>query len=412
MKHDVTDLNRGAEEAPLGSDSVGFEPRGKASRLKTWLYPKSTLQTTLIIGAAFFVMLFVGLVGFLFVQDATRWGKFPPRSKVSGVDVSGLSKKDAISKCEKELLPIEQKPVTLTLDSLKYTAQPAELGLHLDYAKMVNQAYRQAWAPNLLARMYTSFVNRPKTVNGIILADNNDALVSQFVAKVTKRVNQRPRNAYVDVTNGTPAIVDGRNGYQVPADTIKQEVVAAENSKARTVEIKATKTLATFRADQFHKLIIVDLSQHLLTLYDRETPLAQFPIACGQPAYPTPVGQWQIVGKQMNPTWINPHDAWSATMPDTIPPGYNNPLGLRAMPLDASGVLIHGTANDASIGTSASHGCMRMHMPDVIKLFDMVTVGTPVYIIQAAGNPGFNVAATAPWMRHSGSPGSVQYTGD
>ena len=326
--------------------------------------------------------------------------------------MSGLSKEDAIDKCKKELLPVEQKPVTLTLDDLKYAAPPAELGLHLDYAKMVDQAYRQAWAPNLLARMYCSFVNRPKTVNGILMADNNDALVSQFAAKVTKDVNHPPRNAYVDVTNGTPVFVEERNGYQVPADTIKQEVVAAENSKTRTVEIKATKTPATFRADQFHKLIIVNLSQHMLTLYDREKPLAQFPIACGQPAYPTPVGQWQIVGKQVNPTWINPHDAWSASMPPTIGPGYSNPLGLRAMPLDASGVLIHGTANDGSIGTSASHGCMRMHMPDVIKLFDMVSVGTPVYIIQAVGNPGFNVAATAPWMRRKGTPGAVNYTGD
>jgi len=90
----------------------------------------------------------------------------------------------------------------------------------------------------------------------------------------------------------------------------------------------------------------------------------------------------------------------------------SNPLGLRALPLDASGVLIHGTSNDGSIGTSASHGCMRMHMPEVIKLFDMVPVGTPVYIILAPGNPGFNVATTAPWMNRSGKPGAIQYTGD
>jgi hypothetical protein len=42
----------------------------------------------------------------------------------------------------------------------------------------------------------------------------------------------------------------------------------------------------------------------------------------------------------------------------------------------------------------------------------MVTVGTPVYIIQGPGNPGFNVAATAPWMQRTGKPGAVQYTGD
>jgi lipoprotein-anchoring transpeptidase ErfK/SrfK len=380
--------------------------------VKAWISSRSTVRATLVIGVVFLGLLVVGLAGFLFVQDMTRWGKFPPGSKVSGVSVSGLSKADAVAKCKQELLPIEQKPVTLTLDNLKYAAQPAELGLHLDYAKMVDEAYQQAWAPNPLIRMYSSFINRPRAVNGILMADNNDAMVSQFVDKVTKDVNQSPRNAYVDVTNGTPVFVEARNGYQVPADTIKKEVVAAENSKTRTVEIQATKTPATFQASQFKKLIIVSLAQHQLTLYDRDKPIAQFGIACGQPAYPTPVGQWQIMGKQMNPPWYNPHDAWSTTMPETIGPGYSNPLGLRAMPLDASGVLIHGTANDGSIGTSASHGCMRMHMPDVIKLFDMVTVGTPVYIIQGPGNPGFNVAATAPWMQRTGKPGAVQYTGD
>jgi len=386
--------------------------RGKLSRVKAWLASRSTLRVTLTIGVTFFVLLVLGLAGFLFVQDMTRWGKFPPGSKVSGVRVAGLSKADAVAKCKKELLPIEQKPVTLTLDNLKYTAQPDQLGLHLDYAKMVDEAWAQAWAPNPLIRMYSSFINRPRAVNGIIMADNEDALVAQFVDNVSKDVNQRPRNAYVDVTNGTPVFVEARNGYQVPADTIKQEVIAAENSKARTVEIKAEKSPATFTADKFHKLIIVSLAQHMLTLYDRETQIAQFGIACGQPAYPTPVGQWQIVGKQMNPTWYNPHDAWSASMPDTIGPGYSNPLGLRALPIDASGVLIHGTSNDGSIGTSASHGCMRMHMPDVIKLFDMVAVGTPVYIIQGPGNPGFNVATTAPWMIRTGKPGAIQYTGD
>lgn len=380
--------------------------------MKAWLSSKSTLRVTLTIGVAFFLLLVLGLAGYLFVQDVTRWGKFPPGSKVSGVRVSGLSKADAIAKCKKELLPIEQKPVTLTLDSLKYTANPDQLGLHLDYAKMVDEAWQQAWAPNPLIRMYSSFINRPRAVNGIIMADNDDALVQQFVDNVSKDVNQPARNAYVDVTNGTPVFVEARNGYIVSSDTIKQEVVAAENSKTRTAEIQAQKTLPSFTADKFKRLIIVSLSQHMLTLYDRETPIAQFQIACGMSAYPTPVGQWQIVGKQMNPTWYNPHDAWSASMPDTIGPGYSNPLGLRAMPIDASGVLIHGTSNDGSIGTSASHGCMRMHMPEVIKLFDMVAVGTPVYIIQGPGNPGFNVAATAPWMTRTGKPGAVQYTGD
>jgi lipoprotein-anchoring transpeptidase ErfK/SrfK len=382
------------------------------SRIRYWLSSKSTLGVTLILSGALLIVIVVAVVGFFFIQDATRWGKFPPGSKVCGVDVSGLGKAAAALKCQEQLKGISEKPLVLTLDGVNYSITPQEIGLHLDYDKMVETAYNQAWKPSIFERMYRSFVNRPLKVNGILMASNDNALVDKFITNVTGAVNQPPRNAYVDVSSGAPVIVPSRDGYEVAEATIRQEVESAENSKTRVVAIDAKKTPATLKDDFFKKLIVVTLSGHSLTLYDRQTPLATFSIACGQPAYPTPVGQWEIVSKQMNPTWYNPHDAWSGSMPETIGPGYSNPLGLRAMALNASGVLIHGTANDGSIGTSASHGCMRMHMPDVIKLFDMVDTGTPVYIISAPGNPGFDVTATPSWrLKHVTTP-AANYSGD
>jgi lipoprotein-anchoring transpeptidase ErfK/SrfK len=381
--------------------------------LKSWLSSKSTPRLALIFASTFLVLALIGLLGFLFVQDVTRWGKFPPGSKICDVSVAGLSKQDAAKKCKAELQGIEQKPVVLTLDGQDYSATPDQLGLHLDYTRMVDGAYSAAWSPGVLERMYRSFVNRPKTVNGLLAVQNNDALVNQFIQRVTGEVNKPPINAYVNVTNGAPVIVKARSGYQVSAEEIRKEVGQAVDSRSRTVAIQAAKTPPQIGDDIFHKLIIINLAQHMLTLYDRETPLAQFPIACGQPAYPTPVGQWEIIGKQMNPTWYNPGSAWAKTMPKSIPPGYNNPLGLRAMPLNASGVLIHGTANDGSIGTSASHGCIRMHMPDAIKLFDMVAVGTPVYIVRGVGDPGFDVTATPKWrLAQNAAKPPATYTGD
>jgi lipoprotein-anchoring transpeptidase ErfK/SrfK len=380
--------------------------------MRDWFSERSTVGAMLVVGAVLLALLVVGGLGFFFAQDVTRWGKFPPGTVVAGVDVSGLSKQDAVAKCERELQSVAQKPVALTLDGVSYSAAPEELGLHLDYTRMVDAAYKRAWAPNIFERMFRSLVNRPKSVNGALIAENDQTLLSQFVQRVTTEVNQQPRNAYVDVTSGAPVIVPARAGYQVDGRVIEEEVVAAENSKSRTIEIKAAKTPAQLNDDIYHKLIIIDTAGHLLTLYDREQPLAQYSIACGQPAWPTPVGQWQVVSKQMNPTWINPHSSWSASMPDRIGPGYNNPLGLRAMALNAAGVLIHGTANDRSIGTSASHGCIRMHMPEVIQLFDMVEVGTPVYIIRSAGNPGFDVTETPTWRLQSTPAPAPAYTGD
>jgi lipoprotein-anchoring transpeptidase ErfK/SrfK len=98
-------------------------------------------------------------------------------------------------------------------------------------------------------------------------------------------------------------------------------------------------------------------------------------------------------------------------MPERIGPGYSNPLGIRAMPLNASGVLIHGTSNSGSIGSSASHGCIRMRMNEVVQLFDLVEVGTPVYIVHSAGNPGFDVTRTPSWRKVTTPAPPSAYTG-
>ena len=98
--------------------------------------------------------------------------------------------------------------------------------------------------------------------------------------------------------------------------------------------------------------------------------------------YPTPMGHWTIVNKRVNPTWYNPaKDTWGKDEPAFIPPGPDNPLGTRALDLDAPGIRIHGTPSDSSIGHWASHGFIRMHIPDSEDLFGRVEIGTPVIIV-------------------------------
>jgi lipoprotein-anchoring transpeptidase ErfK/SrfK len=107
-----------------------------------------------------------------------------------------------------------------------------------------------------------------------------------------------------------------------------------------------------------------------------------FGVATGQSQYPTPLGRWHVVVKWRNPWWYPPNSAW-AKGEKPVPPGPGNPLGTRWMGLSASGVGIHGTPDDASIGYSASHGCIRMHIPDAEWLFNHVTVGTTVFIVSS-----------------------------
>jgi hypothetical protein len=88
---------------------------------------------------------------------------------------------------------------------------------------------------------------------------------------------------------------------------------------------------------------------------------------------------FEIVEKRYMPTWVNPApDGWGAGMPASIGPGLSNPLGLRALNWSADGIRFHGTTATYSLGYNASHGCVRMANEDVIELYDLVDVGTPI----------------------------------
>ena len=86
-----------------------------------------------------------------------------------------------------------------------------------------------------------------------------------------------------------------------------------------------------------------------------------------------------MIQKQVNPTWFPPSSPWAAGL-GPVPPGVNNPLGTRWIGTSAPGIGMHGTPMSSSIGTRASHGCIRMYISDVEKLYPLVDIGTPVYI--------------------------------
>ena len=125
--------------------------------------------------------------------------------------------------------------------------------------------------------------------------------------------------------------------------------------------------------------LVVNLTQKKVRLIRNRKVAMTFPIAIGQPAYPTPTGQYEINDKQVDPTWYPPDSPWAAEL-SSIPAGPGNPLGTRWIGTSAPAIGLHGTYADYSVGTAASHGCMRMHIPDVEKLYDEVTLGMPISI--------------------------------
>jgi lipoprotein-anchoring transpeptidase ErfK/SrfK len=130
-------------------------------------------------------------------------------------------------------------------------------------------------------------------------------------------------------------------------------------------------------------LVIVRTAERKLYLTLGQGRALRYPVAVGMLGR-----QWRgtarIDGKYVQPAWAPPPDVKRAkpSIPDYIPPGPNNPMGLRALTLDRGQYAIHGTtrAMRASIGTAASFGCIRMYNEDVVDLYDRVSVGTTVIV--------------------------------
>ena len=112
-----------------------------------------------------------------------------------------------------------------------------------------------------------------------------------------------------------------------------------------------------------------------------------YPISIGRQDWDTPLGITKIIAKKENPTWTPPesikkeHAAQGEILPDVVPAGPDNPLGLFAIRLGIPGYLIHSTNKPYGVGMRVSHGCIRMYPEDIERLFPVIPVGTPVYIV-------------------------------
>ena len=135
-------------------------------------------------------------------------------------------------------------------------------------------------------------------------------------------------------------------------------------------------------AEKYPAVLVVNRSAFQLTLYKNLKKAKTYGVAIGQVGLETPAGLYHIQNKAVNPAWTMPNSDWVAPADrgKVVPGGTaENPLKARWLGIFA-GAGIHGTDAASSIGTAASHGCVRMRIPDVIELYDQVPVGAPIYI--------------------------------
>ena len=126
--------------------------------------------------------------------------------------------------------------------------------------------------------------------------------------------------------------------------------------------------------------VIINLDAFALVLERPGQPDRRWNIASGTSEHPTPTGRFYVYEKVEDPTWLPPKSDWAKDA-KPIEPGPDNPLGTRWIGLDWGGVGIHGTNAPWTVGSAASHGCLRMETSQVEELFTLLEVGTPVVIL-------------------------------
>lgn len=211
--------------------------------------------------------------------------------------------------------------------------------------------------------------------------------VERLVATLGKRFRRDPVDSTLRLRNLKPFAtrdVPGRRLKELVAT--RAIVLALKTQKRGSLELPLEKIGAANTRDELGRAIVIRRGSNQLFLYRvaaKPKLIRSFKVATGRSQYPTPLGKFEVVNKQLDPWWYPPAGSEWAKDARPIPPGPGNPLGTRWLGLSAPYVGIHGTPDAASIGYSASHGCIRMLITQAEWLFTRVDLGTPVFIVAA-----------------------------
>lgn len=341
-------------------------------------------RRTLLVALVLPVVLVVAGLGaaVAVAADSHARRSLPRGAFIEGVDVGGLSVDQAVARVRDKVEAPLHRPLKLTVDSFSVQTSPWDLGYRVDVPAAVRRVMAGGDGGNLASRT----LSRIFTSGGSTFTELKPAwgpgTLDDVLNQAGKSVASAPTDADIDVSTGWVKVVPEKAGKAIDVESSKKAVVDGVALGDSTVKL-VTKPLKAASDATLSKVILVRAGENKLYLYENGQITKSWPVATGAAGYLTPTGVWHVVEKIVNPSWYNPGSAWAKGLPKVIGPGPNNPLGTKALRLDAPAILIHATSNRASIGYSESHGCIRMTEENEAELFSMVPVGTRVAIVQA-----------------------------
>jgi lipoprotein-anchoring transpeptidase ErfK/SrfK len=286
-----------------------------------------------------------------------------------GVDLSGLTVDQAQAKLDQLVGPGLRGDVIVGAGGRVFHLTAAQAGERLDSNRTAKRAvYAAQPGPVPLALSHAHLA------------------VRAFVAKIDATVGRPARDAQVKITLLRIYRLPGRNGVRIDAAGLAGEIDRALDTPGagRIFHVAVIRTRPRIGLGQlpgaYPTVVTIDRGHFRLRLFKRLVMVKSYGIAVGRSGLETPTGLYHVEEREVNPSWHVPNSAWAGALAGmTIPPGPNDPIVARWLGL-GGGVGIHGTNEPFSIGSAASHGCIRMLVPDVIALYPRVPLGTPVFI--------------------------------
>jgi lipoprotein-anchoring transpeptidase ErfK/SrfK len=345
-------------------------------------------QKSFIFLAAVLVLLLGGAVA-VYAYDASRDDLIADGVSVGGVDVSGMRANEARAAIEEQLTDPLQRTLVVKYKKQKFKLTAAEAELEVDGERMVQEALDKSREGNVISRTFRDITGaEPDGAKLPARLTFSDDAVDGLVEDVEQELNTEPVNASVTFSGSSLGTVDGKPGVEVKAaklrEAIRSELVIPTADRVVEVSTKEVAPEVTREelASEYPIALTVDRASFKLHLWKNLELAKTYTVAIGAVGYDTPSGLYNIQNKAVNPVWTMPNSDWVAPedrgkqIPGGVP---ENPLKARWLGI-YNGAGIHGTDATYSLGSAASHGCVRMAIPDVIELYDQVPVGAPVYI--------------------------------
>jgi len=339
-------------------------------------------QIAVIVAVAVVVL---GVAG-AYAYDSSQKDKIAEGVRIAGVDVGGLDQDEAAARVRRQLLKPLQQPLRVSFDGESWELPGDKLKVRADVEEAVEEAVAESQDGGFPMRLVRYVTGEEVEESISPQVAYSESAINRFVREVAEGVNREPRNADVEASADALEVVAGENGRKLRDNLLTKELNhAVLNAQAphaivarvRSVEPEVTKSEV---AAEYPSYLTLDRGSYTLRLWEGLKLAKTYTVAVGQEGLETPEGLYAIQEKQENPTWNVPESDWAGDLAgQSIPPGPSNPIKARWMAI-YEGAGIHGTEETGSLGTAASHGCVRMAIPDVEELYDRVEIGTPIYI--------------------------------